>query len=852
MLQLFRGCIALVGPNVDNLVEGTAWHKPTGHSFPPTTTPYHITLITKEELRSLGSSSSPAQVLEQLQLSLKNNPPQLHALGLGGYPRNDPDIFFVVIIWANGQQLRKQLRFLPRHFHITLSQHDTHNIEKGVSSLLIELPLDMPLGLLDHLTFTLFMMGDYARAKEFALRLCIQSPVSAKGFLRLGDVSLKLAEHKLAMLSFVCALQRSLPSDQKAREYCIKKVVECSEHTEWGPVCADWEMEQLPSDFHSILLEPWSSALRSELISVQSVPTLCRESREQLFVPPLPGRKLERPWYKLPRFFRWLVPFHIALMSTPRNEMDIAALAAPHLNIRHVLTLTEETPLKEEWFTEVGIKNTFLPIPNYRPPTIEQMDLIIRIIQDEDNLPILIHCGGGKGRAGTVAACYLAAFGFAKPPDYDLSQPTMSATEAISALRAIRPGSIETSAQEAFVSKWCSTIWKRQSVFPDVIPELPPCPLEIEGKLEPASNLFIFVGLPGSGKSWVSRALLARDPSGWTWISQDEAGSRSACENAIGRSRAKGRTILDRCNTSRDDRKAWLALAEHWAISPVCVWFDYDLELCTSRAQNRAGHPTLPPGGRVRNAVEQMAKAYVRPSLAEGFAAITIIRSFTAAEEFVHRLSTPVTLFKFPRTPHLLNLGAASEDDLVSGSLSLPNDTTAHAVVTEKVDGANMGFSLSADRTQIVVQNRSHFVNPTSHEQFKKLGVWVETHREELYRVLGRDPYFAQRYILFGEWLAAIHSVSYTRLPDWFMAFDLYDRSSRTWVDRSTLDRLLAKTNIQMVPVLYEGPMVSEKELMDMVQRESQFCEARLEGVYVKFERDGKVVSRGKVVRAKV
>lgn len=36
-----------------------------------------------------------------------------------------------------------------------------------------------------------------------------------------------------------------------------------------------------------------------------------------------------------PHFFRWLIPYHIAIMSTPHREEDISALSAPHLGIRH-------------------------------------------------------------------------------------------------------------------------------------------------------------------------------------------------------------------------------------------------------------------------------------------------------------------------------------------------------------------------------------------------------------------------------------------------------------------------------------------------------------------------------------
>ncbi len=51
---------------------------------------------------------------------------------------------------------------------------------------------------------------------------------------------------------------------------------------------------------------------------------------------------------------------------------------------------------------------------------------------------VLVHCRGGLGRAGTVAACLLVEFGVT--PD-----------EAIQPVRIARPNAIETSAQERYV-----------------------------------------------------------------------------------------------------------------------------------------------------------------------------------------------------------------------------------------------------------------------------------------------------------------------------------------------------------------------------------------------------------------
>ena len=53
---------------------------------------------------------------------------------------------------------------------------------------------------------------------------------------------------------------------------------------------------------------------------------------------------------------------------------------------------------------------------------------------------VLLHCRGGIGRTGTIAARLLVEFGF-KPSD------------AIALVRRTRPGTIETSAQEQYVLK---------------------------------------------------------------------------------------------------------------------------------------------------------------------------------------------------------------------------------------------------------------------------------------------------------------------------------------------------------------------------------------------------------------
>ncbi|KAK0489153.1 ATP dependent DNA ligase [Armillaria novae-zelandiae] len=793
-MHRYRGSLALTGPLVEELVRTTIAHSTSSTAFDGDP-PFHITVLTKDELRRQDERC------------------------IGG----NKGVYFVVIIWAAGQQLRKRLGLPPKDFHITLTRTDNHEIDKSIHSLLHgQFPQLPSSDFLDHLVYTLHITADHQAERQYCIQLIQTTPDSHRGFLRLGDASSSLYLHKLAMLSYTGAYHRA--TVQNVKDYCVKKLVQCSRYTEWGNLFMESEREQIPDEIADLLLKPWSGELQELLSEANITPTLSVASRQPMFV---------SSGQRLPRFFRWLIPFYFAIMSTPRTERDIALLST--VGIKHVLTLTEEEPLHQSWFTGKAISNTFLPVPNYRPPSIEQMDIIIRLFNDPEKLPLLVHCGGGKGRAGTVAACYLAAYGFGKPrPNQD--HPEMTANDVITTLRSLRPGSIETSEQEAFVSKWCSTIWKRQAVLPDLLSEPLPSPLEVEGVLDGNADLFVLVGLPGAGKSWFTQALMKRDPKDWTRISQDDSGSRTSCETVIGRKPSTRRMLLDR---------AWLTLASNWINAPTCVWFDYDRELCVSRAQRRTGHPTLPPGSRVQSAVHQMNKQFERPSLHEGFNAVVIIRSFSACQELVARLSPSIGILKFPRTPHLINLGAATSDDLVTNTRAIPG----HVVISEKVDGANMGFSLSDDRERIVVQNRSHYVNSSTHEQFRKLGHWVDLHREALIKVLGQDEHFPERYILYGEWMYATHSIPYTNLPDRFLAFDLYDRYLELFIDRQSLEVLLGPASIQVVPLIYQGKMPSEEDLRKLVQGQSRFWDGRVEGVYVKVEKDGRVVSRGKVVR---
>jgi ATP-dependent RNA circularization protein (DNA/RNA ligase family) len=200
--------------------------------------------------------------------------------------------------------------------------------------------------------------------------------------------------------------------------------------------------------------------------------------------------------------------------------------------------------------------------------------------------------------------------------------------------------------------------------------------------------------------------------------------------------------------------------------------------------------------------------------------------------------------FRFPRTPHLAWLGDAlpRDDKLLSASeaRALLADDVA---VEEKLDGANLGISVGADG-KLRAQNRGQYVTPTALGQFKNLTHWMDLRERALANALGANL------ILFGEWCAARHSLHYVNLPDWFVAFDVFDRAvSRFW-STSRRDSLARGLGLSVVPTLLQGT-TSLPTLKSLVESaSSQFGGGPVEGIVIRKQSSDWLTTRAKLVRA--
>jgi atypical dual specificity phosphatase len=149
------------------------------------------------------------------------------------------------------------------------------------------------------------------------------------------------------------------------------------------------------------------------------------EEEKQLFVAPNCG---------------WLVVKRLAGVSYPRSEDAIALLH--NIGVWALLSLSQET-VPTDLLRKYQMQRKHLPMADFTAPTLEQVEQALTIIDDflADGLPVAVHCGAGLGRTGTILACYLVSQG-------------SSAKDAIELVRMKRPGSIETTEQEAVIEAY--------------------------------------------------------------------------------------------------------------------------------------------------------------------------------------------------------------------------------------------------------------------------------------------------------------------------------------------------------------------------------------------------------------
>jgi RNA ligase len=229
---------------------------------------------------------------------------------------------------------------------------------------------------------------------------------------------------------------------------------------------------------------------------------------------------------------------------------------------------------------------------------------------------------------------------------------------------------------------------------------------------------------------------------------------------------------------------------------------------------------------------------------------------------------------KYPRTQHIEGSRMQPGDEDLA-AMPFARLAGRHVIVEEKLDGANAALSFD-ERGELLLQSRGHFLTGGARERhFDLFKSWARCHQARLRAVLG------SRYVVYGEWLFAKHTIFYDCLPHYFMEFDVLDRERDVFLATPERHELLRGLPLASVPVLHAGPLSVLAQLRGLLgpsrykskawreqmrQAAASGESARwgsveravsetdrsdlAEGLYVKVEEEGQVRGRFKWVRA--
>ncbi len=227
-------------------------------------------------------------------------------------------------------------------------------------------------------------------------------------------------------------------------------------------------------------------------------------------------------------------------------------------------------------------------------------------------------------------------------------------------------------------------------------------------------------------------------------------------------------------------------------------------------------------------------------------------------------------IYKYPRTCHLEGSRKQTGDDDLK-CIPFCEIEGKYLVLEEKVDGANCGISFSSDGN-MYLQSRGHFLNGGYGErQFDLLKLWAGCFKERLHCLLG------DRFVMYGEWLYAKHTVFYDCLPHYFMEFDIFDKTTGKFYSTAKRREFLHDFPfVQSVRVLEQGYYNNSQDIARLIgpslfisnsAQQSFLAQCKksgvdseqaipqtdlsgaMEGVYIKVEEGDYVVDRLKYVR---
>jgi atypical dual specificity phosphatase len=201
---------------------------------------------------------------------------------------------------------------------------------------------------------------------------------------------------------------------------------------------------------------------------------------------------------------------------------------------------------------------------------------------------------------------------------------------------------------------------------------------------------------------------------------------------------------------------------------------------------------------------------------------------------------------EYPRIPHLdKKISNMTHDDIqVEGGIQFP----LTGWVQEKLDGANMGVSWTSgpvirNRTNILKKGYIKKETPAK-LQFRSSWNWLHAHNKDIQKLYKS---LMTPVTVYGEWLYAKHSIYYDRLPDLFIAYDIYIPEDDEWLSPDKFESEMLQTNIKFI----KPTKMTFNDISDVVrvsELPSEYRNGVREGIVIKLADERKITESFKIV----
>ena len=158
---------------------------------------------------------------------------------------------------------------------------------------------------------------------------------------------------------------------------------------------------------------------------------------------------LMRGLSKKPSNFSWIIKGKLAGSARPENEAQLRWLRDN--KVKAVVCLNKERPLDDKQVRSLGFEYLFIPVKDFEAPKLEDLTEFVEFTKGMiiHRMPVVVCCGAGVGRTGTMLAAYLVSL--CASPD-----------EALKETQEKRGVGVESYAQREVVFEYARQLGKSQ------------------------------------------------------------------------------------------------------------------------------------------------------------------------------------------------------------------------------------------------------------------------------------------------------------------------------------------------------------------------------------------------------